>query len=118
VYYLLKILMVENLVLLSLKINIVRRILVYSWIHGEEWLTFSSDTVEGFQLLRDLTFLDQPEVVTLLERPRDGSGGSCDEGGGGESVDVLIVVGTRQQFLQWCGAGAARSRIIWSEPET
>jgi hypothetical protein len=85
--------------------NFVRRIIVYSWIHGEEWLTFSSDTVEGFQLIRELTFLDQPEVVTLLERPRDGSGGgSCDEGGGGvggggggggENVDILIVVGTR-----------------------
>jgi hypothetical protein len=55
---------------------------VYSWIHGEEWITFTSDTVEGFQLVRELTFLDQPEVVTLLERPRS-------EG------EILLVVATR-----------------------
>ncbi len=55
---------------------------MYSWIHGEEWITFTSDTVEGFQLVRELTFLDQPEVVTLLERPRS-------EG------EILLVVATR-----------------------
>jgi hypothetical protein len=57
-------------------------VLVYSWIHGEEWITFTADTVAGFQLVRDLTFVDQPEVVTLLERPR-----SEDE--------ILLVVATR-----------------------
>ena len=65
---------------------------MYNWIHGEEWLTFSADTVDGFQLIRELTFLDQPEVVTLLERPRGGGNDSIE----GESVDILIVVGTRQ----------------------
>jgi len=57
-------------------------VLVYCWIHGEEWITFTSDTVEGFQLVRELTFLDQPAVVTLLERPRS-------------QGEILLVVATR-----------------------
>ena len=33
---------------LRLAIIVGRKILVYSWIHAEEWITFTDDTVQGF----------------------------------------------------------------------
>ena len=79
---------------LRLAVAVGRRVLVYRWKHQEEWLTFTEDTVQGFQLIQEvpassLTLwpdppltralqvqtAEAPLVLTLLERREQEPGG-------------------------------------------
>ena len=60
---------------LRLAVAVGRRILVYRWKHQEEWLTFTEDTVQGFQLLQEVQVAEVPLVLTLLERREQEPGG-------------------------------------------
>ena len=34
---------------LRMAVVVGKKVTVYSWIHAEEWITFTADTVQGFQ---------------------------------------------------------------------
>ena len=51
---------------LRLAILLGKRLLLYRWLHAEEWITFSSDTVEGFELVRELNLSEQVLVIKML----------------------------------------------------
>ena len=46
-----------------------KKISLYRWIHAEEWITFSDDTVEGFELMNEINLTEQPLVISLIENP-------------------------------------------------
>lgn len=85
--------------MLRLAIVLGRRVLVYRWKHAEEWLTFTEDTVEGFELLQEVTLSETPSVVTLLEKRELDPGGQMLLGSrrGWELVDFQ----TSERQLVW-----------------
>ena len=56
---------------LSLAVALPRKIIVYKWKHAEEWMTFTEDTVQGFELLTEIHCVEAPQVLTLLERQEE-----------------------------------------------
>ena len=46
----------------SLRLAIItgRKVLLYRWIHAEEWIAFTADTVEGFELIKEINLVEQP----------------------------------------------------------
>lgn len=66
-----------------------RRLLVLHWRHSAAWTTWcaasDTDTVEGFQLVRELLVAEAPAVVTLVDSPS-----ACG--------DNHICIGYRHQF--------------------
>ena len=76
----------------SLRLAIItgKKILVYRWLHAEEWLTFTADTVQGFELINEINLVEQPLVITLIENPADNSENNDPSG--------LAVMGNRKGF--------------------
>ena len=56
---------------LTLAVGLARKIIVYKWKHAEEWMTFTDDTVQGFELLTEIHCVEAPQVLTLLERQEE-----------------------------------------------
>ncbi|XP_023328571.1 GTPase-activating Rap/Ran-GAP domain-like protein 3 [Eurytemora carolleeae] len=92
---------------LRLAIIVGRKILVYSWIHAEEWITFTDDTVQGFTQVQELTFLEQPLVVSLVERRMERKEAEVE----GRS-EGSMVVGTRKGFEMVDVSTGAREDIL------
>ena len=44
---------------------------MYKWKHAEEWITFTDDTVEGFDLLTELHCDESPLVIHFLSSSPD-----------------------------------------------
>jgi hypothetical protein len=59
----------------SLRLAIItgRKVLLYRWIHAEEWITFTADTVEGFELIKGINLVEQILIIALIENPMDTS---------------------------------------------
>ena len=54
---------------LTLAVGLARKIIVYKWKHAEEWMTFTDDTVQGFELLTE---------IHCVEAPQDGNLAQCE----------------------------------------
>ena len=76
----------------SLRLAIItgRKVLLYRWIHAEEWITFTADTVEGFELIKEINLVEQPLFITLIENPMDSSENNDPSG--------LALMGNRKGF--------------------
>jgi len=75
---------------LRLAIITAKKVLLYRWLHAEEWITFTADTVEGFELIKEINLVEQPLVMTLIENPVDNS--ETNEPNG------LVLLGNRKGF--------------------
>ena len=67
---------------LTLAVALARKIIVYKWKHAEEWMTFTEDTVQGFELITEIHCVETPQVLTLLERQEE----------------RLVLIGNRKGF--------------------
>ena len=70
---------------LTLAVALARKIIVYKWKHAEEWMTFTEDTVQGFELLTEIHCVEAPQVLTLLERQE-------------EREERMVLIGNRKGF--------------------
>ncbi|KAK7597669.1 hypothetical protein V9T40_009894 [Parthenolecanium corni] len=71
-----------------------RRLLLMQWRHSAAWTAWcaasDTDTVEGFQFIREIQMNEQPSLITLVDSSVAGSGGGFPEN--------AICVGYRHQF--------------------
>lgn len=52
---------------LRLAITVGKKVLLYSWMHAEEWMDFTIDTIQGFQLIQVLYSRDETIKQWSLE---------------------------------------------------
>ena len=71
---------------LRLAIIVGRKIIIYRWKHAEEWITFTDDTVAGFELVTEIQCVEVPQVLTLLEQEREGE------------VNRMVLIGNKKGF--------------------
>ncbi|XP_034235197.1 GTPase-activating Rap/Ran-GAP domain-like protein 3 isoform X2 [Thrips palmi] len=78
---------------LRVVVAIKNKLLVMQWRHSAAWTAWcpasDTDTVEGFQNLRDITVAESPTLITLVDSTLGGSAGGADN---------YICVGYRHQF--------------------
>ncbi|XP_065200520.1 GTPase-activating Rap/Ran-GAP domain-like protein 3 isoform X3 [Planococcus citri] len=71
-----------------------RRLILMQWRHSAAWTAWcpasDTDTVEGFQYIREIQVTEQPSLITLVDSSMSGSGGGF--------PDNSICVGYRHQF--------------------
>ncbi|XP_022643618.1 GTPase-activating Rap/Ran-GAP domain-like protein 3 isoform X3 [Varroa destructor] len=74
---------------LRMAVCISRKLLLMQWRHSAAWTTWcaasDTDTIDGFQLVRELNVNEAPVICTLVDTPRPGA-------------DNQICVGYRHQF--------------------
>ena len=51
-----------------LAVAVGRKVLIYRWLHQEDWLSFTQDTVAGWELQRELYLAEPALLVSLVER--------------------------------------------------
>ncbi|XP_074653894.1 GTPase-activating Rap/Ran-GAP domain-like protein 3 isoform X3 [Tubulanus polymorphus] len=72
---------------LRLAVALGKRILLYAWKHSVAWSAWcqptDNETAEGFQFIRELSALEPPQLLTLIDGPRG---------------DNQICVGYKHQF--------------------
>jgi len=71
---------------LTLGVIVNRKIILYKWKHAEEWITFSDDTVEGFDVLTELQCDEQPLVLSILSLSPQ------------KDVSRHVLIGTRRSW--------------------
>ena len=65
-----------------------RKVIIYQWKHAEEWITFTDDTVQGFELVTEIHCVEVPQVVTLLEKQDEKKDG----------VKRMVLIGNKKGF--------------------
>jgi len=101
---------------LRLAVAVGRRVLVYRWKHQEEWLTFTEDTVQGFQLIQEVQTAEAPLVLTLLERREQEPGGQVLVGSR-RGWEVVELVSGEHQVVWILGPGdlPTQAHELWED---
>ncbi|RZF36202.1 hypothetical protein LSTR_LSTR008528 [Laodelphax striatellus] len=79
---------------LRMVVSLGKKLLLMQWRHSAAWTAWcpasDTDTIDGFQFIREIQVNEQPTLITLVDSSLAGSaGGSCDN---------TVCVGYRHQF--------------------
>ena len=106
----------------SLRLAIItgRKVLLYRWIHAEEWITFTADTVEGFELIKEINLVEQPLFIALIENPMDSSENNDPSGlalmGNRKGFELLNELSNEhQQFLSLHTGDIPAAQELWED---
>lgn len=79
---------------LRMVVSLGKKLLIMQWRHSAAWTAWcpasDTDTVDGFQFLREIQVCEQPSLITLVDSSLAGSAGG--------SADNMVCVGYRHQF--------------------
>ncbi|XP_075227777.1 GTPase-activating Rap/Ran-GAP domain-like protein 3 isoform X2 [Lycorma delicatula] len=79
---------------LRMVVSLGRKLLIMQWRHSAAWTAWcpasDTDTVDGFQFIREIQVCEQPSLITLVDSSLAGSAGG--------SADNMVCVGYRHQF--------------------
>ncbi|CAL4225609.1 unnamed protein product, partial [Meganyctiphanes norvegica] len=79
---------------LRMVVCVGKKLLVMQWRHSAAWTAWcpssDTDTVDGFQLIREISVQEVPTLITLVDSPIAGSAGG--------GADNQICIGYKHQF--------------------